>query len=216
MKPELTILYEDASLVVCVKPVGVLSQADAQGGESMLTLLADHFRATGETAMAYPIHRLDRNVGGVMVYGKTKTTAAALSAAVQQNKLVKEYYAILRGVPEQNEGTLTDLLFKDSAKNKSYVVKRPRKGVKEAKLDYWVLNKLPDGTTVVRIRLHTGRSHQIRVQFSSRGLPLVGDGKYGARDNRELMLFSCRLTFPHPETKKEMTFSADPHWASPI
>ena len=189
------ILYSDKDLVVLVKPVGMDSEHEvpaALGGE------------------IYPIHRLDKNVGGVMVYAKTKTAAAALSKAVQEGTMVKEYVATVHGAPP-GEGDWEDLLWKDSAKNKVFVVKRERKGVKKARLEY---KRLTEGeTSLVRIRLHTGRSHQIRVQFSSRGFPLVGDHKYGSRDeHKEPKLFSCRITFPWKgETK---VFEAFPEWGN--
>jgi 23S rRNA pseudouridine1911/1915/1917 synthase len=206
------ILFEDKWLVVVVKAPGQLSEAADGDPASLITLLNEHFKTQGETAVAYPIHRLDRNVGGVIVYAKTKQAAASLSAAVQQNKLEKDYLAVVHGHPQPEEGTLTDLLWKDVRKNKTYVVTRSRKGVKEAVLDYRVLEERNDHS-LVRIHLHTGRSHQIRVQFASRKWPLVGDGKYGAKDHEDLALFSCQLTFPHPKTGERMTFSAEPSWA---
>ena len=140
----------------------------------------------------FPLHRLDKNVGGVMVYGRTKAAAAALSKAIQEGSMVKEYVAKVHGTPPES-GILTDLLFKDSRKNKVFVVKKARAGVKEAKLQYRHL-----GEGLVHVRLFTGRSHQIRVQFSSRGFPLVGDHKYGSRaEETAPMLFSCRITFPY-------------------
>ena len=158
----------------------------------------------------FPIHRLDLNVGGVMVYARTKSAAAQLSKLVQEGQLVKEYRALVHGVPAES-GVLEDLLFKDSRKNKVFVVKKERKGVKKASLEYTRLTD--DSPALVHIRLHTGRSHQIRVQFSSRGFPLVGDHKYGARDEaREPKLFSCRISFPwRGETKM---FEAFPEWGS--
>ncbi len=192
------ILYSDAHLVVCVKPVGLDSERQVPG--ALTAQLGGTF---------YPIHRLDLNVGGVMVYARTKPAAAALSKAVQDGTMVKEYVAMVRGTPPET-GDWTDLLWKDSRKNKVFVVKRIRGGVKEARLTYRRLN---DGDpSVVRIRLYTGRSHQIRVQFASRGFPLLGDHKYGARDDRTApMLCSCALTFPfHGRT---MTFEHLPEWA---
>ena len=188
------ILYSDPEIVVCVKPVGMDSEHEvpqALGGE------------------IYPIHRLDKNVGGVMVYAKKKTSAAALSKAVQEGTMVKEYMAMVHGAPPE-EGDWEDLLWKDSAKNKVFVVKRERRGVKKARLEY---KRLTEGdTSLVRNRLHTGRSHQIRVQFSSRGFPLVGDHKYGSRDEKtEPMLFSCCLTFPHKG--RLLRFEKLPDWA---
>ena len=188
------ILYSDQGIVVCVKPVGLDSEHEvpaALGGE------------------IYPIHRLDKNVGGVMVYARTKAAAASLSKAVQEGTMVKEYVAAVHGMPPES-GDWTDLLFKDSSKNRVFVVKKERRGVKKARLEF---RRLTAGeTSLVHVRLHTGRSHQIRVQFASRGFPLVGDHKYGARDEAKApMLFSCRLTFPYRgETK---TFEAYPDWA---
>ena len=144
-----------------------------------------------------------------MVYARTKQAAAALSRAVQEGTMVKEYVAMVHGNPPES-GDWTDLLFKDSSKNKVFVVKKERKGVKKARLEFQTLSAGED--SLVRIRLHTGRSHQIRVQFSSRGFPLVGDHKYGARDGKkEPMLFSCCITFPwQGETKR---FEVLPDWA---
>ena len=188
------ILYTDERMVVCVKPVGL----DAEQGVS---------QALG--GGVYPVHRLDKNVGGVMVYARTGQTAAALSRAIQEGTMIKEYVALVHGTPPE-AGDWTDLLFKDSGKNKVFVVRRPRKGVKEARLEY---RRLTAGEeSLVRIRLHTGRSHQIRVQFASRGFPLVGDHKYGARDRAAApLLFSCRLTFPLEG--RTYTFQSLPDWA---
>ena len=188
------ILYSDKDIVVCVKPVGMDSEHEvpaALGGE------------------VFPIHRLDKNVGGVMVYAKTKPAAAALSKAVQEGTMVKEYVATVHGTPPE-EGDWEDLLWKDSAKNKVFVVKRQRGGVKKARLEF---KRLSAGdASLVRIRLHTGRSHQIRVQFSSRGFPLVGDHKYGSRDEATApMLFSCCLTFPYKG--KTVRYEQLPDWA---
>ena len=205
MNPE--ILYEDPQLVVCIKPVGVLSQGDQ--GESMVSLLA---QVCGSPI--YPLHRLDREVSGVMVYAKTKEAAAFLSHQISERRLKKEYLALVHGAPAEAQGEMCDLLFKDSGKNKSFVVKRMRKGVKDAKLEYRVLeSKSLEGElfSKVHIRLHTGRTHQIRVQFSSRQMPLAGDKKYGAKDGFDsICLWSHRLTFPHPKTKKVLSFAFEP------
>ena len=192
------LLYSDKQIAVCVKPVGLDSEAEVPA--ALKELLG------GEI---FPIHRLDKNVGGVMVYARTKAAAAALSKAVQEGTMVKEYRAMVHGTPPES-GDWEDLLWKDSAKNKVFVVKRERKGVKKARLEY---KRLTEGeTSLVRIRLHTGRSHQIRVQFSSRGFPLVGDRKYGGRDNASApMLFSCKLTFPYG--KQPVEFEKLPDWA---
>ena len=192
------ILYSDPHLAVCVKPVGLDSESELPA-------------ALKETlgGEIYPIHRLDKNVGGVMVYARTKQAAAQLSKAVQDGAMVKEYVALVHGTPPET-GDWTDLLFKDSRKNKVFVVKRERKGVKKARLEFARLTSREE--SLVRIRLHTGRSHQIRVQFSSRGFPLVGDHKYGSRDEKiEPMLFSCCITFPWKG--KQMQFEKIPAWA---
>ena len=189
------ILYSDSQIVVCVKPVGLDSEAEVPA--ALKELLG------GEI---FPIHRLDKNVGGVMVYARTKSAAAALSKAVQDGTLVKEYVARVHGTPPES-GDWTDLLFKDSSKNKVFVVKKERKGVKKARLEFVRLEE-----NLVRIRLHTGRSHQIRVQFASRGFPLLGDHKYGARDEATApLLFSCCLTFPWQG--KQVRFEKLPDWA---
>lgn len=195
------ILFQNTDIVVCVKPAGVLSQSGE--GESMISLLQD--RLGGEI---YPIHRLDREVSGVMVYARTKRGAAFLSEQVQQGRMKKEYLAVVKGCPEAPEGVMEDLLLHDSRRNKSFVVDRQRKGVRSAKLAYRVLDS--DGErSLVQIRLFTGRTHQIRVQFSSRGMPLVGDGRYGGGKG-SIHLHSCRLTFTDPDTKKGMCVSCLP------
>ena len=192
------LLHTDKDYVVCVKPVGLDSEHELPAA------LQDTLGGA-----VFPIHRLDKNVGGVMVYARSKAAAAALSKAVQEGTLVKEYVAMVHGTPPQ-EGDWSDLLWKDSAKNKVFVVKRERKGVKKARLEFL---RLSEGeTSLVRVRLHTGRSHQIRVQFASRGFPLVGDHKYGARDYLSApMLYSCCLTFPWKG--KTQRFEQLPDWA---
>lgn len=200
----LDILFEDEFLIVCIKPVGLLSQTDSKGGESMITLLEEH---TGNNI--YPLHRLDREVGGVMVYAKSKESAAALSRDIAENRFKKEYVAVVHGVPQEDEAVFKDLLFKDSSKNKSFVVKKERKGVKKASLEYKTIATNND-LTAVKILLHTGRTHQIRVQFASRKMPLAGDKKYGAKDEfKNIGLMSYKLTFEHPENNKKMYFAID-------
>ena len=191
------ILYSDKHLAVCIKPVGLDSEDEVPA--ALKEILG------GEI---FPIHRLDKNVGGVMVYARTKYAAAALSKAVQEGTMVKEYVAMVHGTPPET-GDWEDLLWKDSKKNKVFVVKRQRAGVKKARLEF---TRLKAGEqSLVHVRLHTGRSHQIRVQFASRGFPLVGDHTYGSRDSSTApMLFSCRLTFPYRgETR---VFEKLPDW----
>lgn len=187
------ILYSDKHYTVLIKPVGMDSEHDVPallGGE------------------VYPIHRLDKNVGGVMVYARTKAAAAALSKAVQEGTMIKEYAAVVHGMPPES-GDWTDLLFKDSRKNKVFVVKRERAGVKKARLEF--TRQTAGDTSLVHIRLHTGRSHQIRVQFASRGFPLVGDHKYGSRDEATApMLFSRRISFPWQGQMR--VYEATPDW----
>ena len=198
----INILHQDNDIVVCLKPAGLLSEGE--GPESLLTLLAE--QCGGQI---FPVHRLDRGAAGVMVFARNAKAAAALSRAVQEKRLKKEYFALIPGTPAEKEGEMIDFLFKDSRKGKVFAVKRPRKGVREARLTYRVL--WTDGkTTLVRVALDTGRTHQIRVQFSSRGMPLLGDGKYGSRIKGALALFSCALGFPHPKTGKPMEFQAKP------
>ena len=190
-------LYSDKDLAVIVKPVGLDSEQEVPA--------ALKEALSGEV---YTLHRLDKNVGGVMVYARTKSAAAQLSKAIQDGSMIKEYVAMVHGAPPDS-GDWEDLLFKDSRKNKVFVVKRMRNGVKAARLEYTLLKK--GETSLVEIRLHTGRSHQIRVQFASRGYPLVGDHKYGARDDVSApMLFSCCIRFPWKN--KELTFEKFPDW----
>ena len=192
------ILYSDKNIAVVLKPLGLDSEHDVPS--------AIKEQLGGEI---FPIHRLDKNVGGVMVFARTKQSAAALSKAVQEGTMVKEYVALVHGTPPES-GDWSDLLFKDSTKNKVFVVKKERRGVKKARLEF---RRLTAGeTSLVRIRLHTGRSHQIRVQFASRSYPLVGDRKYGGRDDAPApMLFSCKLTFPYG--KQAVEFEKLPDWA---
>ena len=183
------ILEQTPGLVVCIKPVGVHAQGEAP--DALPALLAKQLGAC-----VYPVHRLDQAVGGVMVFAKTAPAAAKLSQAIAGGTLQKEYLAVLGARPKDDSGELFDLLFHDRTKNKTYVVSRQRKGVKEAKLAYRVLD-VQNGLCLVRIRLYTGRTHQIRVQFASRGMPLVGDGKYGSRKNAASpALWSYALTLP--------------------
>ena len=207
--PDITVLYEDAHLVVAVKPVGVLSE-DSEAGASMPSLLRERYKAMGQKDYIATVHRLDKIVGGVMVFSRRKEVTGKLTEAVREHRVTKEYLAVLRGHPQEPEATLTDLLFRDAAHNKSYVVKRMRKGVREATLDYRELGRT-DILSLVRVRLHTGRTHQIRVQFASRGLPLLGDIRYGSKDPAcTAALWSYHLAFTHPVTGRIVDVTCPP------
>ena len=180
------ILYENANMVFCIKPAGVSSE------EEMTLKLKEQLNCE-----IYALHRLDKPVSGVMVYAKTKGAAADISRKIASgDDFKKEYLVVCEGEFSENEGTMEDLLFKDSSKNKSFVVKRERKGVKKALLTYKVLKKGFFNEKVcsfVLVELQTGRSHQIRVQFASRKHPLLGDKKYGSRENCPIGLYSHRI-----------------------
>ena len=197
------ILYKDKSIIVCVKRPGELSQAGKTGQASLLSELEQTHGAP-----IYPVHRLDRETGGLMVYARTKEAAARLSEAIARHEMEKAYICIVRGAPKDDEGTYRDLLLHDKQRNKVFVVDRMRGGVKEAVLSYRVLEKR-ENVSLVRVRLQTGRTHQIRVQFSSRKTPLIGDGKYGG-GRGELALWSCYLAFCHPKTGEKLCFERLP------
>lgn len=192
-------MYDDRQIIICVKPVGILSQCD--GENDMVALLKQQYDGS-----IYPVHRLDRNVGGVMVFARTAKAAASLSAQIQQGDFVKRYFAAVQGIPSPESGEMNDLLFKDSRSGKSFVVDRPRKGTKEARLAYSTIDSA-EGSSLVMVRLFTGRTHQIRVQFASRKTPLLGDGKYGSRDRQcDIALWSYRLNFSHPYSGEPMSY----------
>ena len=192
------ILYRTPALVVCIKPVGV----DAEHGlpQRLQSQLGGQI---------YTVHRLDQNVGGLMIFARTKVAAAELTQAMAQGRIWRQYLAMVHGTPPA-AGIWKDLLFKDSRKNKVFVVKKARAGVKEASLEYTLEQTYCD-RSLVKIRLHTGRSHQIRVQFASRGYPLVGDHKYGSRSAETApLLWSWSISFP--EGKEEKTIAVLPPW----
>ena len=200
------VLFEDNEVIVIVKPVGVPSETTQNGEKGILDLLKNQYGLTD----VFLLHRLDRNVGGVMVFAKNKKSAACISKQIQENTFKKTYLAVVDGVIEEKQGVYKDLLFKDSSKNRSYVVNRMRKGVKDASLEYIVLSET-ENKSLVKVILHSGRTHQIRVQFSSRKTPLCGDVKYGSKDrNSDIALFSHLITFSHPTTNKMLTFTDFP------
>lgn len=191
----LEIIHQDRDIVLCVKSFGVLSEGEQE--TAMPALL--RAQLGGEI---FPVHRLDRETGGCMVYARTKAAAGKLSNIVSERSMEKEYLAVVQGCPAEKEGVLKDLLFRDAAKNKSFVVDRMRRGVREAELSYRVLETVETehgALSLIAVRLHTGRTHQIRVQFASRKLPLVGDQRYGSRiGSPHMALWSYRLAFSHP------------------
>ena len=204
-----TLLYEDPHLLLIEKPMGIASQ-DTEGDCVPRRL----------TERGYPVkvvHRLDVPTGGVMVYARTDKAAAKLSAVVGQHDLFqKEYLAVVQSCPDEEASTMVDLLYHDVRKNKSYVVARARKGVREAKLNYSVMETVTTDEGVfslVRVQLHTGRTHQIRVQFAARKMPLYGDSRYGGVKGKQLGLWSHRLTLPHPINGKEITAKSHPDWS---
>jgi len=195
--------FFDEQIAVCEKPAGLLSEGE--GKDALPSLLAS--RLGGEI---YPVHRLDRETSGLMVFARTKSAAAQLSRELTDGSLQKEYLALLCGIPQEKQARLSDLLFYDRRAGKSFVVRKERKGVKLAELDYEVLAE-EQGRSLVRVALLTGRTHQIRVQFASRKLPLVGDRRYGApADGASIALHSFHLRFIHPKTGEPMEFFSAP------
>ena len=213
---DLTIKYEDKFLLLCVKPVGVLSE-DSESGASMPRLLRAHYAALHQPDYIATVHRLDKITGGLMVFSRRKEATGKLIAAVAEHRVEKEYLAVLRGHPAEREAELTDLLFRDAAKNKSYVVKRMRKGVREARLSYRVLAATA-GLTLVRVRLHTGRTHQLRVHCAHQdglGNPILGDTLYGdGTPAARLCLHASYLSFTHPATGLLMEFLSEADFSS--
>lgn len=209
----MNIIYDDNDLTVCIKEAGILSEA-SDTKENIISLLNDIYKERGQSSIAYPIHRLDAGVGGIMVYAKNSAAASELSRLTREGNLGKEYLAVIIGSPQSDFGVYEDLLFKDSKKNKSFVVDRMRSGVREAKLEYSLIESAifeEKTLSLVKIKLYTGRSHQIRVQFSSRKTPLFGDRKYGASLGKEIALWSYKLSFIHPTSKEKLEFSLSPH-----
>lgn len=204
------LLYVDESILVCVKPAGVVS-TDSPGGVPELAR-----QALGDArAQVRTVHRLDQVVSGLMVLARTEQAASELSRQIREQEFHKEYLAVVHGVPEERRGTLRDLLFRDKRRRMTLVVRQPDKDVQEAVLDYRVLGT-KDGMSKVAICLHTGRTHQIRVQFSSREMPLVGERKYAVlEDHCDLALWSYRLGFTHPVTGKKMEFTLEPPEKAP-
>lgn len=201
----LTMLYLDDHIAVCVKPPRVLSTDEPGGMPDLVRQTLGDIRADVRT-----VHRLDRVVGGVMVLARNAAAASELSRQIRQGSFEKKYLAVVHGAPEEDSGELRDLLGRDKARKMTFVAEAPGKGIQEAVLSYRVLNKAGD-LSRVEVTLLTGRTHQIRVQFSSRGQPLVGERKYSTlNDPCEIALWSCFLRFHHPITGEELTFTRLP------
>ena len=199
------ILYQDSDILVCIKPARVLSTDEPGGLPGLVREALGDPKADVRT-----VHRLDRVVSGVMVLARSANAASELSRQIREDQFSKEYLAVVHGRPESPEGTLRDLLARDKARRMTFVADAPGKGVQEAALTYRVL-EYADGMSLVRVRLHTGRTHQIRVQFSSRGMPLVGERKYAVLDDPcEIALWSAKIGFYHPETGEWAEFSKEP------
>ena len=219
LKSKINILYEDNHLLVVEKPVNMLTQSDSTGDEDLLTLLKEdirqRFNKPGNVYLGL-VHRLDRPVGGAMVFAKTSKAASRLSEQIRNGELDKSYMAVIHGVPEQSSGTLINYLVKDESINTVRVTQFPEEG-KKASLDYAVKGS-KNGLSLVNIKLHTGRSHQIRVQFAAIGHPLYGDQKYGASLNKpgmQLALWSVELGFEHPTLRQYESYKSAPPQVHP-
>lgn len=218
------ILHEDQDIIVCEKPAGVASQNERGWGADMVSLLLVYQKEKGEhNPYIGLVHRLDKVVGGVMVYAKNKTAAASLSRQVAERQVKKKYYAVVCGKPEESEGVWEDYLLRDGRNNVSKVVPKGTKDSKKAVLNYRVLDSIVKDNqfgqeecyTLVEVELLTGRHHQIRVQFASRNLPLAGDRKYNPHlspimGSKGLLLYSYYLEFYHPSNSKKVIFQSIP------
>lgn len=218
----ITILYEDAHILVVEKPIGMESQVSSGFAPDMVSEIKKYRNMscpTGQEPYVGVIHRLDKPVGGVMVYAKTKKAAAVLSKQVQDNEMRKKYKAVICGKPVDNVGKYVDYLLKDGKMNSSRIVDKGITGAKRAELNYRVLQTLErdECLSLVEVELITGRHHQIRVQFAGHGIPLWGDNRYNPKfvsgiENRRcnVALAACELTFRHPQTGESMTCSMTP------
>lgn len=212
---DLKVLYEDNHIIVVEKPVNIPSQGDKTGDIDMLTIIKSYikekYNKPGDVYLGL-VHRLDRPTGGVMVFARTSKAASRLSEQVRDKKFHKKYLAIVDGKMENETGSMRDFLLKNEKTNTSKVVKEGTKNSKEAILDYEVVKYNEEiNMSVVKVDLHTGRHHQIRVQFASKGHSLSGDQKYGTRGRgKGLALWAYSLSFVHPTTKEQMTFEDYP------
>lgn len=207
---QFVINYSDSDIIICEKPAGMLSQADEKGEKGLKELLSEQLGKE-----IFLIHRLDRPVSGLMVFGASPRAAAKLSADVaDHSRFVKEYLVCVSGRPAEDTAILRDYLFRDRFSGKTFAVNTPRKGAKEAVLEYSLINTVTNENSeisFIKVRLHTGRTHQIRAQFSSRGNPVAGDGKYGSRIKGDgIALHSYKLAFTHPRSGKTVEFTSFP------
>lgn len=204
------LIYLDNDIAVCIKPARVLSTDEPGGLPDLVREALGNPKADVRT-----VHRLDRVVSGLMVLARNAKAASELSRQIRENEFEKEYLAVVHGCPAEEQGTLRDLLDRDKARKMTFVAPEPAKGVQEAVLDYQVCSRSEEMSRV-RIQLHTGRTHQIRVQFASRGMPLVGERKYSQlEDPCEIALWSYRIGFIHPVTGEKMEFTHNPPEAYP-
>lgn len=212
---ELKVLYEDNHIIVVVKPVNIPSQGDKTGDIDMLTIIKKYlikkYNKKGDAYLGL-IHRLDRPVGGVMVFAKTSKAASRLSEQVRNKEFSKRYLVIVDGKLKENKGVFEDYLVKNERTNLSRIADEKTKNAKKASLDYEVIKYNEEtNLSLVKVNLHTGRHHQIRVQFASRGHSIYGDQKYGTRGRgKQICLYAYSLTIKHPITKEEMTFENVP------
>ncbi len=217
---QLKVLYEDNQIIVVEKKPNIPSQADKTGDMDLLTMvkkyIKEKYNKPGDVYIGL-IHRLDRPTGGVMVFARTSKAASRLSNAIREKQVKKTYLAVVDGIFDKKEGYLENYLYKDERNNISKVVEPTKKNAKIAKLDYKVLKVSPKNKlSLVEINLHTGRHHQIRVQFSNIGHSLFGDQKYGTRGKgKQIALWAYKLTLIHPVTKEKMTFIDEPDWEKP-
>lgn len=201
------IYYEDEEIAVCEKPYGISSQKSEK--DNLVDILAKQLNSE-----IYPVHRLDIGTTGLMVYAKNQSSAAELSKQIVDGVFEKTYICLCHGILT-GEGEMRDFLYHDRLKNKSFVAKTNRRGAKEAVLEYKQIESDSEKQlSLVLVKLHTGRTHQIRVQFASRGFMLYGDGKYGAKDNDKIKLHSCEIRLKHPKSSKKLSFKSEPEWAT--
>ena len=211
---KLNILYEDNHIIVVEKKENILSQSDITGDVDLLSMVKEYikekYKKLGNVYVGL-VHRLDRPVGGIMVFAKTSKAAKRLNESIKKHDFNKTYIAILDGILDNNKGKLTNYLYKDSKTHKSMVVDENYSGGKLSELEYKVIG-YKDNKTIVKVNLITGRHHQIRLQFANLGYPLVGDQLYGKEDKKQIRLYAYKLEFDHPTTKEKLCFKLLPKW----